>query len=71
MENKVILELPLGYEVVMRKINKDYEKKCSLCGKYRGEIKKLIVGMEASICNECIELSYKILIDEKIVTIKE
>ncbi len=37
---------------------------CSFCGKSRSEVNKLIAGPDVYICNECIELSHKIIEDE-------
>lgn len=37
---------------------------CNFCGKHRNEVNKLIAGPDVYICNECIELSYKIIDDE-------
>lgn len=37
---------------------------CSFCGKSRNEVNKLIAGPDVYICNECIELSHKIIEDE-------
>lgn len=39
---------------------------CSFCGKDKDEVEKLIVGGDAGICNECIDLCSKILKEEKI-----
>ncbi|CAL7960766.1 ATP-dependent Clp protease ATP-binding subunit ClpX [Alphaproteobacteria bacterium] len=35
--------------------------KCSFCSKTKDEVQKLIAGNEAFVCNECINLCYKIL----------
>lgn len=37
---------------------------CSFCGKNRNEVKKLIAGPNAYICNECIGVSHKIINDD-------
>ena len=37
---------------------------CSFCGKSRNEVKKLIAGPNAYICNECIGISHKIINDD-------
>jgi len=37
---------------------------CNFCGKQRNEVNKLVAGPDVYICNECIELSYKIIDDE-------
>ena len=37
---------------------------CSFCGKHRNEVNKLVAGPDVYICNECIELSYKIIDDD-------
>jgi ATP-dependent Clp protease ATP-binding subunit ClpX len=39
---------------------------CDFCGKSKEEVEKLIVGDQASICNDCINLCVDILKDEKI-----
>ena len=38
--------------------------KCSFCGKTQEQVKKLIAGPDAYICNECIELCSDILYEE-------
>lgn len=40
------------------------EPKCSFCGRSQSEVKKLIAGSSAYICNECIELCNEILEEE-------
>ncbi len=45
--------------------NKDKELSCSFCGKTQNEVKKLIAGPTALICNECISLGMDILKDEQ------
>lgn len=37
-------------------MTKELEPHCSFCGKAKHEVKKLIAGQDANICNECIEL---------------
>ena len=37
---------------------------CSFCGKHRNEVNKLVAGPDVYICNECIELSFKIIDDD-------
>lgn len=39
---------------------------CDFCGKGKEEVEKLIVGENAGICNDCIDLCVDILKDEKI-----
>ncbi|HTQ09595.1 MAG TPA: ClpX C4-type zinc finger protein [Fimbriimonadaceae bacterium] len=34
---------------------------CSLCGKTRGQVKKLIIGLHGGVCSDCIELCCDIL----------
>jgi ATP-dependent Clp protease ATP-binding subunit ClpX len=41
---------------------------CDFCGKSKEEVEKLIVGDEAAICNDCVELCVDILKDEKVKT---
>lgn len=43
----------------------DKKLNCSFCGKERSSVEKLIAGPKVYICNECITLSYKIVVDEK------
>ena len=44
---------------------------CSFCGKNRESVDKLIAGPSVYICNECITLSYNIIIDEKSTKVDE
>ena len=37
---------------------------CSFCGKTQDQVKKLIAGPNAFICNECVELCNEILDEE-------
>lgn len=41
---------------------------CSFCGKNREAVDKLIAGPSVYICNECITLSYDILVNDKPTT---
>ena len=45
------------------RIKKD-EPRCSFCGRSQSEVKKLIAGSSAYICNECVELCNEILEEE-------
>jgi len=40
------------------------EPRCSFCGRTQNEVKKLIAGAQAYICNECVELCNEILEEE-------
>ncbi|MDF7638849.1 ATP-dependent Clp protease ATP-binding subunit ClpX [Lactobacillus sp. ESL0791] len=40
------------------------EIRCSFCGKTQDQVKKMIAGNGAYICNECVDLSKKIIDDE-------
>lgn len=42
---------------------------CQFCGKDRKEVEKLIVGVDAAICNECIDLCGNILEEENVKNI--
>lgn len=44
---------------------------CSFCGKSRSEVDKLIAGPNVYICNECIVLSYNIVVEESSQSNKE
>ena len=41
------------------------ELSCSFCGKTQNEVKKLIAGPTALICNECISIGMDILREEQ------
>ncbi len=45
----------------MSRKKKEDELRCSFCGKSQSEVKKLIAGSSAYICDECIELCNEIL----------
>lgn len=50
---------------MIKKHNDEKELCCSFCGKTQNEVKKLIAGPTAFICNECIELGMDILKQEQ------
>lgn len=43
----------------------DIEPRCSFCGKAKHDVKKLIAGQDANICNECIELCDDLIAESK------
>lgn len=45
-------------------ITEQEEVKCSFCGKPQSQVKKIVAGNGVYICNECIDLSKKIIDDE-------
>ena len=49
----------------MTKYSDPNEIKCSFCGKTQQEVKRLIAGVDAFICNEWIELGVDILNEER------
>lgn len=48
----------------MTKLNPEH--KCDFCGKSKDDVEKLIVGEQAAICNDCVDLCVDILKDEKV-----
>ena len=48
----------------MTKLENDH--KCDFCGKSKEDVEKLIVGDNAAVCNDCVELCVDILKDEKV-----
>ena len=44
--------------------NNDMMVYCSFCGKSQDEVKKIIAGNNAFICNECVELAQEIIREE-------
>jgi len=49
-------------------MNKHVEHTCDFCGKSKEEVEKLIVGDNAAICNDCVDLCIDILKEEKVKT---
>ena len=43
---------------------KDNELVCSFCGKTSSEVRKIIVGPDVFICNECIDLCQSLIEEE-------
>jgi len=35
--------------------------RCSFCGKHQDDVKKLVAGAKAFICNECVAIADKIM----------
>jgi ATP-dependent Clp protease ATP-binding subunit ClpX len=50
---------------MVKKQGDEKELSCSFCGKSQNEVKKLIAGPTALICNECIGISMDILREEQ------
>ncbi|CAL4322762.1 ATP-dependent Clp protease ATP-binding subunit ClpX [Buchnera aphidicola] len=46
---------------MIQKYNKNSYLNCSFCKKKQSEVKKIIAGNSAHICDECVDLCYKIL----------
>ncbi|WP_025728615.1 ATP-dependent Clp protease ATP-binding subunit ClpX [Atopobacter phocae] len=42
----------------------ELEIRCSFCGKEQEDVKKMIAGSNAFICNECAEVAYQIMTEE-------
>ena len=38
---------------------------CNFCGKHKNQTRKLIIGDEVAICNECVEFCQTLLIEEQ------
>lgn len=47
------------------------KRSCSFCGKDKNDVEKLIIGGDAAICSECIELCEGILTEEKVSSFSE
>ena len=47
-------------------MSKQTTHSCDFCGKSKEDVEKLIVGENAAICNDCIDLCNSILVDEKV-----
>ena len=45
--------------------------RCSFCNKTQNQVKKLIAGPRAYICDECIQICLEIITEEKIITQKQ
>lgn len=45
-------------------MTQDYQNYCSFCGKHRDAVKKLIVGEQVGICNECVDFCQNLLLDD-------
>ena len=49
----------------MAKFDDQKELFCSFCGKSQDEVKRLIAGPNAYICDECVDLCKNILVEEE------
>src|SRR5919106_28441 len=45
--------------------------RCSFCGKHQREVKRLIAGSKAYICNECVNLCNDILAEDSATTLEQ
>ena len=48
----------------MAKNDEKRSVRCSFCGKHQDQVRRLIAGPGAYICNECVQLCMSILEDE-------
>lgn len=48
----------------MSKFDEKKQLKCSFCGKYQDQVKRLIAGPNVYICDECVELCQEIIHEE-------
>lgn len=48
----------------------EHDHTCDFCGKSKEDVEKLIVGENAAICNDCVDLCIDILDDEKSKLVK-
>ncbi len=39
--------------------------RCSFCGKLQNKVKRLITGPSVYICNECVDVCFEIIKDDK------
>jgi ATP-dependent Clp protease ATP-binding subunit ClpX len=50
---------------------RDGAMRCSFCGKHQREVKRLIAGSKAYICNECVNLCNDILAEDSATTFEQ
>ena len=43
---------------------KNERLRCSFCGRTQDEVKRLIAGPNAFICNECVDICMNLIMDE-------
>lgn len=63
-ENEKSVEEESNYVKPEHDIEKNGELRCSFCGHYQSQVKKLIAGPGVYICDECTELSMEIIEEE-------
>src|SRR3989304_2598325 len=51
--------------------SRDSVMRCSFCGKHQREVKRLIAGSKANICNECVSLCNDILAEDTGMTLEQ
>jgi ClpX C4-type zinc finger protein len=57
-----------GTEKILAQALAEYKDRvlcCSFCGKAQNEVKKLITGADALVCNECIDRFNEIIADDE------
>jgi ATP-dependent Clp protease ATP-binding subunit ClpX len=48
----------------MTRPSEDDAIRCSFCHKYQGQVRKMVAGPDAYICDECIGLCNELIADE-------
>ena len=55
-----VIEKAKKYDELL-KIQREYTLSCSFCGKRQEDVRRLVAGQNAFICDECVELCNEII----------
>ncbi|KAF6565497.1 hypothetical protein G9G63_09640 [Paenibacillus sp. EKM202P] len=59
------MEKARKYDELIPFPERDYELRCSFCGKSQSEVDKMVTAKNACICNECIGLCAEIVAEDE------
>ncbi|MHB0943291.1 ClpX C4-type zinc finger protein [Paenibacillus sp. ALE1] len=64
-EAMMMMEKARKYDELIAFPERDYELRCSFCGKGQSELDKMVTAKNVCICNECIEVCVEIIAEDE------
>ncbi|MGV6935967.1 ClpX C4-type zinc finger protein [Paenibacillus sp. CMM36] len=64
-EAMMLMEKAGKYDELIAFSERDYELRCSFCGKSQSEVDRMVTAKNVCICNECIGLCAEIIAEDE------
>ncbi|MEC4565386.1 ClpX C4-type zinc finger protein [Paenibacillus sp. CMAA1739] len=63
-EAMIMMEKSRKYDELIAFPERDYELRCSFCGKGQSKVDRMVTAKNVCICNECIEICTEIIAED-------